>query len=200
MDWLLGWLAQASLGLLFGGLVVAGLGVPLPEDILLLAAGSLSHRTGLSPLLVVPVCMLGVLLGDSLLFNSARRLGESAIERPMFRRLLPPKVRQRVEALMRKRGPVIIFVARHVAGLRAPVFALAGMHGMPLKRFLVWDALGMLISVPVTIALGYFFSEHLDRVRAGVDHAEHWVLGGVVLALVVYASIVGARRTWRRGS
>ena len=199
MDWLIGWLAHASLGLLFGGLVMTGLGVPLPEDILLLLAGSLSHRSSLSPLLVVPVCMLGVLLGDLLLFTSARRLGESALERPLFRRLLPPEVRQRVEALMSKRGPVIIFVARHIAGLRAPVFALAGMHRMPLGRFLLWDALGMLISVPVTVSLGYFFSQHLDRVRAGMASVEHWVLGGVVLALIAYALTVGVRRARRRG-
>ena len=199
MDWLTVWLAHASLGLLFVGLVAAGLGVPVPEDILLLLAGSLAHRTSLSLLLVLPVCMTGVLLGDLLLFTSARRLGEHALERPLFRRLLPPKVRQRVEALMSKRGPVIIFVARHVAGLRAPVFALAGMHGMPLGRFVLWDALGMLISVPVTVSLGYFFSQHIDRVRTGMASAEHWILAGVALALAAYALIVGVRHARDRG-
>lgn len=193
-SWLGGWLSHASLGLIFVGLVGAGLGVPLPEDLALLAAGALAHRTPLPLALVVAVCAAGVLLGDVVLFLGARRLGQAAFERPLFRRLLPPARRARLEVLFAKRGAALVFFARHLAGIRAPVFALAGIQGMPLARFVTFDVLGLCISAPVMVGLGYVFSSHLDELRAGVVRMEHAVVGAAVLGLCGYVLVVATRR------
>jgi len=191
------WLADAPLGLLMMALIVAGLGVPLPEDIVLLLAGALAHR-GPTPLPVtIACCAVGVLLGDILLFSSARRLGTAALERGLFARLLPPKRRSRIEAMFERRGSVVIFVARHIAGLRAPVFAMAGIHRMPLRRFVLWDSLGILVSVPLMVTLGYLFSEHLDEVERGVGNVEHWAVVGAVVIFLIYVLSVGMRRARR---
>lgn len=186
--------AHGSLLLLFAALVTAGLGVPIPEDLVLLAAGALAHR-GIAPVvLVVPVCMAGVLAGDTLLFLMARRLGPRALERRMFRRLLPEGRRARVEALFARRGNWVVFLARHVAGLRAPVFALAGIHGMPLSRFLLWDGLALCLSAPLVLALGWWSSSHLELARRGVARAEHWALLAFAVAVAIYASLAAWRR------
>lgn len=73
MDWLL---THGSLGLIFIVLVVAGLGVPFPEELALLAAGALLHRLGGLPAITLAVCMVGVLSGDLLSDLSSGVTGE----------------------------------------------------------------------------------------------------------------------------
>jgi membrane protein DedA with SNARE-associated domain len=187
------WLHHAPLAVLLAALVVAGLGVPIPEDVVLLTAGALAQGSSWDLVGVTLLCAGGVLAGDSLLFLNARRLGREGTN-GWLGRLLPEARRQRLTALFARRGAAVVFVARHVAGLRAPVFALAGINGMPLRTFLFWDALGACVSVPVMVLLGHAFADHLDRVRAGAAHIEHWLLAAAGLALAVYGLV-----SWLRG-
>ena len=131
-------LSQASLGVIVLALVLVGVGLPIPEEILLLGAGALSRNGPIPGPWVIGSCSVGIMAGDVLLFISARRLGTAAFEKPLFRRLLPESRRAKLERMFAGHGSVLVFVARHLAGLRAPVFALAGINGMPLKRFLLW--------------------------------------------------------------
>lgn len=92
-------LAHGSLALFFVALFATGFGFPVPEDVVLLSAGALAHR-GIVPLLpAVIVCMAGVLAGDVALFTTAKRLGPAALDRPFFRRVLPPARREKLDAL-----------------------------------------------------------------------------------------------------
>jgi len=192
---MLAWLlVHGSLALLFALLVAGGLGVPFPEDLVLLTAGVLVHR-GVVPLpYALALCMFGVLLGDFLLFNTARRLGPAALDRPMFGRLLPPQRRRRIADVLKRHGSLIIFVARHLAGLRAPVFAMAGMHGMSPLRFIVVDALALCISAPLVVGLGYLFSQNIELARRGMASVEHFIVIAAVLILLGYLLVI----TWRR--
>jgi membrane protein DedA with SNARE-associated domain len=187
-------LTHGSLLLLLVLLLVGGLGVPIPEDLVLLAAGALSHRGGVSIYLSIGVCYLGVLGGDCLVFLSGRRLGSALLDRRMFRKLLTAERRRRIEGLFERRGAAVVFVARHTAGIRAPVFALAGMHGMPLGRFLFWDALGACVSVPVMTLLGFVTSQHVEQVARGVHQVGHWIAALVALAAAAYAITSVVRR------
>jgi membrane protein DedA with SNARE-associated domain len=184
---------HGSLALCFVALVAGGLGIPLPEDAVLLAAGAMAHRGVVPIALTVPVCMAGVLTGDLVLFTMARRLGPAVFERPLIKRLVPPARRARAEAFVAKRGGVAVFVARHVAGLRAPVFATAAINGMPLGKFLLWDTLGLMISAPAVLGLGWWSSAHVELVHRGMARVEHWVLFGVAVVVLVYAVVTRVR-------
>src|SRR5690349_9554450 len=134
-------LLDGSIGLVFAWLLVGGLGLPLPEDAALLAAGVLIERGAVDPIFAVAVVLVGVLAGDGILFFAARRLGPAAYERKLFQRVLPPARRAKIERAYERYGGRLVFVARHVAGLRAAVFAMAGMNGMKPRRFFFWDTL-----------------------------------------------------------
>ena len=121
---------HGSMALVFAWLLVGGLGVPLPEDAALLAAGVLIERGATNAVFAGAVVLFGVLLGDSILFFAARRLGPAAYDRKLIRRVLPPERRAKIESAYQRYGGRLVFFARHVAGLRAAVFAMAGIHGM----------------------------------------------------------------------
>jgi membrane protein DedA with SNARE-associated domain len=170
----------------FLALAAGGIGVPIPEDLVLLTAGALSHQGMVIWWLAAAVCYVGVLAGDTLLFLTARKLGTKALETRRFRKLLPPHRREKIERLYAKRGGLVVLAGRHMPGLRMPIFALAGIHGMRYVRFILWDALALCISLPIVFFLGYLFFDQLDKVKRRISGFEHILLLAAVVALVIW--------------
>jgi membrane protein DedA with SNARE-associated domain len=188
-------LKHGSLGLIVLWLLGGGLGAPLPEDVALLAAGALTHR-GVSP--VVPtmvVCFVGVMLGDVLLYFGARRVGPAIYERRAFRRWVTPERRAKIVRAFERHGAKVVFIARHLGGLRSPIFIMAAVHGVPPLRFFAWDALSACISVPVMFGIGYIASDHIERIQKGIAHADHYLLLGAILIVVGYLGWSYLRRS-----
>lgn len=184
-DGLLGFLlTHGSYALLFGALVAGGLGLPLPEDIVLLTGGALAHLGVVKLPLVIGVCFAGVLCGDLLLFHTAKRLGPKVYEQRWIRRLLTPERRSRINRLYARHGGKVIFFGRYMSVLRVLVFAMAAIQGVRTRTFLLWDALALSLSAPLVVTVGYVFARSIDRVAAGFGRVEH------VLALVVCVGLV----------
>ncbi len=179
-------LSNGSITLIVLALIVAGLGLPIPEDIMLLAAGVLVHRGEVSYVGALVACAVGVFVGDTTIFLLARRLGPAALSRRPFRWLITPERHERIEGMFARYGNVIVFMARHMAGLRAPTFAMAGMHGMPLSKFWLWDGLGLCVSAPVVIGIGYWLADNLDRAKALLGRFELVVIVALLVALVAF--------------
>jgi membrane protein DedA with SNARE-associated domain len=175
-------------------LFVAGLGVPIPEELPVLASGVLAHEGVVRWWLMLPVGVLGVLSGDVTLYWIGHHWGERVLAWRMMRCVLS---RQREEALKmayRRHGVKIVFTARHVVGLRAAAFVTAGIAHVPFGRFLAADAAAATIGVPVTFGLAFFFTEQLEQIVAGVHRVERWA---VIAALVGVAGWI-AVRAYRR--
>ena len=191
------WLTHSSFGLVLLALLIAGLGVPIPEEPLLLAAGVLAHTDRLPLPLVILACSAAILLSDFSLFSIARHHGPRLLDRPFLRRLLPPARRASLERMLARRGDAIVFAARHIPGLRAPIFALAGMHHMRRARFLLWDGLGLCITAPLTVCAGWLGSAHVDLVRRAVARTEHWIAAVAITGLAVAWLVVALRKRRR---
>ncbi len=189
---------HGSILLVFGWLVLGSVGLPLPEDAALLATGVLVERGAVHPVVAIFLVFVGVLGGDAILFFVARRLGPAAYNRKLFQRILPPERRARIEQAYERRGGRLVFLARHVMGLRAAVFAMAGIHRMRPARFFAWDTAAALISIPFVIALGYFGSRHVDRVRAGIATVQHSILLALGIGLLGYLTYRHGRKLLAR--
>lgn len=187
------YLSQNSLWFILLGLVLSELGLPLPETVFVVAAGVVSQQHGLGLALPVVACTLAVLLGDLTLFLLARRFGTSAFKRWPLRLLVPERAYPRIDALLSRHGPMAVFVARFLAGVRGATFALAGMRGMPLGRFLLWDGLAILLTVPIFAVLGFMFSSSAGALRAQVEQVNFILLGLLAVVVVGYAAHVISR-------
>jgi membrane protein DedA with SNARE-associated domain len=173
--------ANGSIALVVLALIVAGLGVPIPEDIMLLAAGVLVHRGEVSYVGALGACAFGVIVGDTTIFLIARRLGPAALQKRPLKWLITPARHARIEELFARHGNVIVFMGRHMAGLRAPIFAMAGIHQMKLRQFWLWDGLGLCVSAPVVIGIGYLLADKLSEAKAYMKNFEMVVLGLLVV-------------------
>jgi membrane protein DedA with SNARE-associated domain len=169
--------------LIFGILLICGLGLPIPEDITLFAAG-LSAYYGLTQLwLIIVVSYVGVLFGDFVIFTLGARYGRRITRRWIFQKLLPADRLNSVQKEFHKRGNRLIFAARFMPGLRAPIFFSAGTLHLPYRIFLFYDGFAALISVPVIISAVYYFGDELDHVVRVIQRVEHSIV--LVIFLVV---------------
>jgi membrane protein DedA with SNARE-associated domain len=185
-DWILD---QGSYPILFLALFVNGFGVPIPEDLVLIAGGVLAHRGITSFPLTLAVCFTGVLVGDALLFTAAGALGPRALDRKSVAKVLTPERRARLERLISRYGGLVVFVGRHLAGLRPAVFSMTAVCGMKRWRFILWDTLGLCITAPLVLTLGYEFSDQLDRVKRGLFHAKTIGVIAAVVAVLAFALV-----------
>ncbi|MCM2276863.1 MAG: DedA family protein [Oligoflexia bacterium] len=185
VDFLLNFYGPTPYFIIFGILLACGLGLPIPEDITLFAGGLLSYY-GLTDVWgMIVVSMIGVLLGDSIIFMLGAVYGRKLTKKWFFHKLLPDERLELVKKQFHDRGTRLIFFARFMPGLRAPIFFSAGTLHLPYRVFLFYDGTAALLSVPAIVGAVYYFGDHLDRVVRVIQKIEH----GIVL---VVFSIVGA--------
>jgi membrane protein DedA with SNARE-associated domain len=175
-------------------LFFAGLGAPIPEEIPVLASGVLAHEGVVRWWLTLPVCVVGVLTGDVVLYWVGRHWGERVLAWRVVRFVLSREREEALKAAYRRHGVKIVFTARHVMGLRAAAFLTAGIAHVPFGRFLLVDAAGALLGVPVAFGLAFFFTDQLEQIVADVHRVERWV---ALLALALAAAYF-ALRIYRR--
>jgi membrane protein DedA with SNARE-associated domain len=189
---------QGSYLLLFAALVVAGIGVPLPEDLVMISGAILAQRGITSLPVTVAVLAAGVFAGDTVLYFFSRRVGTAVYEWRLVKRVLPPARRKWIEEKIEKHGGLVVFCARHVAGFRGPTFALAAIHGISYPRFIFWDMLGTVISLPLWMGIGWFFGDSIDQLMNHTATAERVVtvaaVGVVLLGLAIHAVVNALRR------
>jgi membrane protein DedA with SNARE-associated domain len=172
--------------LIFGILVVCGLGIPIPEDITLFAAG-LSAYYGLTNLWgIMFLSYCGVILGDSVIFLLGAKDGLKLTKSWFFHRLLPEDRLDIVRSKLHTQGNKLIFIARFMPGLRAPIYFCAGSLHLPYRIFLFYDGLAALISVPVIIGAVYYFGDELDRVVHIIQKIEHGIAFSVIAVVILF--------------
>jgi membrane protein DedA with SNARE-associated domain len=171
---------------LFVVLLLCGLGLPMPEDIALLAGGFLVHRGVTRYPITLAVSLLGVVAGDNSLFFLGRRFGTGLVRYFGLNRPGSQAQINRIRAFMRRHGHRAIFYARFLAGLRALIYLTAGSFGVTPLRFLAYDLLGALISVPIVVSIGYLFGGQLEIVIHYLGGFERLLWVVAVLSLAIF--------------
>lgn len=170
---------------LFLSLIICGIGLPIPEEALFLAAGFAGAKFGADPWLLCAVGIAGVLIGDLIPFLIGRKYGTGLLQKPFFARFRSEKYLERARRFFERYGAPTILIARFLAGLRTPTFIVAGTLGMRVHIFLVWDTLGALISCPTSIWLSFTYGEQAIQMIKNGETAVLIVLCVVVLAIVL---------------
>src|SRR5918995_4459302 len=90
-------------------LFVAGLGVPIPEEAPILAAGVLASQEVIRWWLALVVCFVGVMSGDIALYWIGHHWGEHIMDWRLTRLVLTPDRERMVVAAYRRHGVKIVF-------------------------------------------------------------------------------------------
>jgi membrane protein DedA with SNARE-associated domain len=188
----------------FGVILVCGLGLPVPEDITLLTMGYLTHlplpdgspRPYASLALAMTAGFLGCMGGDGIMFAIGRRYGLQVVRHRPFSWVLTPKRIERAKRFIASHGPKVLFAARFMPGIRSVGFFTAGALGTPYFRFVAYDGLAALISVPFFVWAGWYWGDNIDWAISQVRRLEHGMLLVIltIAALMIAKALYGRRR------
>jgi membrane-associated protein len=163
----------------------------LPGDSLLFTAGVLvaSGAIHLPVWLVAVGAFAAAVVGDQVGYLVGRRFGPRVFSRRDSRWLSPDHV-ARAQAFFDRHGPKAVVLARFVPLVRTLTPAVAGMGGMPRRRFTAYNVAGGLVWAVGMLLAGFF----LGGVPFVAAHIELLAVAVVVVSLVP-ATLTMVRRT-----
>lgn len=176
-------------------MVLTGFGLPLPEELAIVAAGIMSANGQLATGAALAALVLGGLVGDAVVYAIGTRLGDGILARHRWLPRVNPVRFEQVRGLLERHGFKVLFVARFLVGLRFIVYLAVGASRMSFRRFMLIDAVCAALVIGSFFALSFFLSDRYGDVIYG------WLRTGefLVTAAVVGAGLVvlGVLR-WRR--
>jgi len=176
--------AQNGYVAVFIALMICGAGLPLPEDVTLVAGGVIAGLGFANVHAMFGLCMFGVLLGDAAIFLLGHHYGSRIMRWRPVARVLTPQRYAMVQEKFDRYGNRMLFFARFLPGMRTTVYMTAGAtHRVSTLRFLLIDTLAALISVPFWVYLGFLGANNhawlVKWVRRG--QSSLWALVALVL-------------------
>jgi membrane protein DedA with SNARE-associated domain len=181
-------------------LIFCGLGLPVPEDIVLVAAGALGEMDGRSWIEVSILMYAGVMIGDSTIFLAGRYLGGKLRVTRWFQRYFSEAKQAKVEALFDRYHSMVLFFGRFLPGLRGPIFFTAGSLKVRYWKFFFFDGLAALVSVPFFVWLGHWlwfrFQDDIAELERTLSrtHSYTLLIAGTLGAVLLLVIIVKMRR------
>jgi undecaprenyl-diphosphatase len=170
----------------------AFVGLVVPGETAMVVAGVLAARGNLSLPVVLGLGIVAAVAGDSVGYAIGRRFGP-AIQASRLGRWVGEPRWLRANEYVQDRGAWAVVTGRWVGIMRALVPSVAGMVGMPYRRFLVANVLGGVAWVSAVTALGYLVGGSLTRAESLMGQLT-WVIAAAVVTGVLVALWVSRRR------
>jgi membrane-associated protein len=189
------WLYAILFAVIFAetGLVVCPF---LPGDSILFIAGTVVAVAALNVHVLVAVLIVAAIAGDSVNYAVGRYIGPKAFDRPDSRWFRQEYLR-RTQAFYDKYGGFTIVIGRFIPIIRTFAPFLAGVAGMPYRRFIVYNIAGGCLWIGSLVYAGYLFG-NIPWVK---DNLTTIVMGIVVVSLLpAIMTFIKERRAVKAGT
>jgi membrane protein DedA with SNARE-associated domain len=186
------YLDQYGYWAVFGAILLEDFGVPVPGETLLIAGALLASQgtMQLAPLLLI--AWIGAVTGDNIGYGIGRFGGRRLVQRYGPYLLINERRLDYAEAFFRKRGGIVVVLARFFAVLRQLNGIVAGMARMPWWEFLPYNALGAALWVGFWGTLFYHLGGRALRIGLAFKKLQFFFIAG--LLVVAAAAVIHWRR------
>jgi len=178
-------LQRYGYGAAFAAVMAEGMGIPTPGQTLLMAGAAEAAEGRMSIALLVILVTIAATLGNSVGYAIGRWGGRAALNKLKVN----PQRQQHLDELFKRRGGMVILLARFLDGLRQLNGIVAGVLRMPWWTFTAYNVAGALLWT-CTWGLGTYYLGRDIHVIAAFFHRHRLlllVLGAIAfLALLAY--------------
>lgn len=139
-----------------------------PGDTLLFSAGILASAGKLNLALTITVIAAAAILGDNIGYHIGNRLGPRLFRKPdglIFRK----EYIDRAEKFYEKYGSKTMLVAHFVPVVRTFAPVTAGAGNMPLRLFMLFDAIGDIAWAILVTSLGFYLGSRVPGVEKYIE-------------------------------
>lgn len=160
---------------IWGFMFICSLGVPIPEEVIIISAGLVGHMAlspqeypppypgapAVDPYTLAIVTFLAVIVTDYFIFSMGKLFGNQIFASQKFKKNFPDEKMIKIRAWAQKYGSLTPGVFRFIPGVRFPGHLMCGALGVPTWAFLATDGLAALISVPTQVLLVSFYGKDI---------------------------------------
>ena len=169
-----------------GFVLLEDFGVPVPGEVIMIAAAIFAGAGHMNIALVILVAALGAIIGDNIGFVVGHFGGRPLLDRFGRYVFLTPERLEGAEDYFNRHGGKVVVIARFVEGLRQVNGILAGTAGMHWLRFLGFNALGAVLWVCWWSLLGYFAGQNISEIYDAFDRYKWFVIGAAAVIVVAF--------------
>lgn len=168
-------------------MILTGCGLPMPEEVAIIAGGALAAAGNLNPWLTLASLLVGAILGDCVMYYIGYHFGRRLLQQNRFwNKLITPEREKKVEALLKQHGVKVLLGARFLVGIRGPMYITAGILRVPFRRFVLADLFCATLVVTLFYGLTYFYGTQIVRI---VHQGEGWLTIAVMTGLIIAGGI-----------
>lgn len=168
------WLLQYGCLALFFLLALGIIGLPIPEDTLMIFTGILIQKGILPPVLAFISAFTGSLCGITISYLLGRFAGDVVIKKYGGYIGLTEVRMAQMHWWFERFGKWVIFFGYFIAGLRHFSGLFAGFTDMEFKHFARYAILGAFCWIVLLFSLGYFFGECCNQaINYTMDYIEN---------------------------
>jgi membrane protein DedA with SNARE-associated domain len=180
------WVSTYGYGALFVLLMLGIVGLPVPDETLLVFCGYLISKGRLHPAYTLITAVLGSWCGITLSYWIGRTLGLGVVHR--FGKYLHFDETRlyRVQRWFEHSGHWALFGGYYIAGVRHLTAVIAGASEVRFGTFVLFAWSGGLLWAAAFLTLGYFIGEDWRRIAELVNRDLVYVSIALLLAAVVY--------------
>jgi membrane protein DedA with SNARE-associated domain len=170
------------------------LGIPLPGETALIAAGTYAgHTHALSPWVIFAVAAAGAIIGDNIGYWVGDKGGYKLLRRYGHYVRVDESRMKIGRYLFDRYGSQVVFFGRFVSVLRTYAAFLAGTNRMRWPRFLFFNAAGGILWAAIYTFAAYLAGSTLKHISGTVNI----ILAGVAVAVIVAIILILRRQANR---
>jgi membrane protein DedA with SNARE-associated domain/rhodanese-related sulfurtransferase len=189
-------MAKHGYWMLFAALLGRQACLPVPANLLLLAAGALAGIGRLNFLGIVGFSVVALLLADLAWYEAGSKWGSRTFHFICGDARDPKSCTNKLTMRFRRHGIRCLLFSKFVIGLDAVAAPMAGISGIGRARFLAFDAVGAIIWTSAYAICGYVFKDQLGLVAA--YSAQFGTLLLVAAGVGVSALVIHRLFRWHR--
>ena len=187
------WLLQTLLALGSPGIValmaLESSILPVPSELVMTPAGYWAAKGQMSFPVVLLCGVAGSIIGALVNYYGAQLIGRPLIQRYGKYVLLSEKNLLRSERFFAEHGEVSTLIGRLFPVVRHLVSIPAGLHRMPLPKFILYTGLGAAVWCSILTWIGYFVGQHEVALRS--EEIHRYVTRALLVLIPATLIIIG---------
>jgi membrane protein DedA with SNARE-associated domain len=189
MDFIFDWVSNYGYFAIFGLLVFGIVGLPIPDETLLVFSGYLIFRGALKPIPTLLTAFLGSVCGITLSYIIGRTLGLGFVHKWGRYIHVTEERLATVHRWFDRIGHWALFVGYYIAGVRHFTAVVAGTSSLEFRSFALYAYSGGLVWVSTFLSIGFFFGDRWHEVIEAVHRNLLLVSALVIGAAIAYILI-----------
>ena len=169
--------------------------LPVPSELVMPPAGYWAAKGEMNFFVALLCGVTGSIIGALANYYGAQLIGRPLIQRYGKYVLLSEKNLERSERFFAQHGEISTLIGRLFPVIRHVISIPAGLHRMPLGKFIAYTGVGAAIWCTILTWIGYFLGQHESALRS--EEIHRYVTWAIV-ALVPLSLGAIAFYLWRR--